>query len=122
MLHRYLNVFEKIVSKHLHKSLRLHSSQRRCLRESISRKRPHFWQNDDYYILHDKAQHIDPNCSLCDFYLLPLMKKHLQGRRFVSLDEMKVAIAGGYMGDCEKWLPEVTGTLADVYRRPSGLL
>ncbi|GFX02588.1 hypothetical protein TNCV_728421 [Trichonephila clavipes] len=42
MLCWYLNVFEKIVVKHLHKSLKIHTSRRRRLRQSICRKRPQF--------------------------------------------------------------------------------
>ncbi|GFU62777.1 hypothetical protein TNCV_2388161 [Trichonephila clavipes] len=42
-----LNVFEKIVAKHLNISLRLHISRRRRLMESIRRKRPQFWQRDE---------------------------------------------------------------------------
>ncbi|GFX01200.1 hypothetical protein TNCV_4581661 [Trichonephila clavipes] len=33
--------------KDLYKSLRLHTSGRRRLRQSIRRKRPQFWQSDD---------------------------------------------------------------------------
>ncbi|GFX48239.1 hypothetical protein TNCV_2920561 [Trichonephila clavipes] len=50
-----LNVFKEIVVKHLHKSLRLHTSKRHHLRESIRRKWPQFWQSDDWYHLHDNA-------------------------------------------------------------------
>ncbi|GFV45561.1 hypothetical protein TNCV_4855831 [Trichonephila clavipes] len=51
MLRWCLNVFEKIVDKHLHKLLRLHTSRSRRLRESIRRKRPNFWQSGDWYRL-----------------------------------------------------------------------
>ncbi|GFW12279.1 hypothetical protein TNCV_2489231 [Trichonephila clavipes] len=51
-----LNVFEKIVAKRLQKSLRLHTSRRHRWRESILRKRPQFWQIDDWYLRHDNAQ------------------------------------------------------------------
>ncbi|GFU31900.1 hypothetical protein TNCV_1111551 [Trichonephila clavipes] len=44
MLRWFLNVFEKIVAKHLHKSLKLHTSRRHHLREPIRRKLPQFWQ------------------------------------------------------------------------------
>ncbi|GFT55265.1 hypothetical protein TNCV_4611381 [Trichonephila clavipes] len=43
MLRWCLNVFENIVARHLNKSLRLHTSRRHRLRESISRKWPQFW-------------------------------------------------------------------------------
>ncbi|GFV45050.1 hypothetical protein TNCV_907971 [Trichonephila clavipes] len=55
MLRCCLNVFEKIVTKHLHKSLKLHTSRRCRLRESIRRKWPQFWQKDDWYRLHDNS-------------------------------------------------------------------
>ncbi|GFU89076.1 hypothetical protein TNCV_2895241 [Trichonephila clavipes] len=38
-----LNMLEKIVAKHLCKSLRLHTFRRRRLSESIRCKRPQFW-------------------------------------------------------------------------------
>ncbi|GFX78511.1 uncharacterized protein TNCV_29511 [Trichonephila clavipes] len=63
MLRWCLNVFEKIVVKHLHKSLKMHTSRRRRLRESICRKRPLFWQSDDWYLLHDNAQAHSPQLS-----------------------------------------------------------
>ncbi|GFT20109.1 hypothetical protein TNCV_4994721 [Trichonephila clavipes] len=55
MLRWCLNVFEKIVAKHLHKSLRLHTSRGRCLMESIRCKWPHVWQSDDWYLLQNNA-------------------------------------------------------------------
>ncbi|GFX16831.1 hypothetical protein TNCV_2518091 [Trichonephila clavipes] len=55
MLRWCLNVFEKIVTKHLHKSLRLHTSRSRRLRESIHCKWPQFCQSDDWYLLRDNA-------------------------------------------------------------------
>ncbi|GFW49882.1 hypothetical protein TNCV_1885451 [Trichonephila clavipes] len=55
MLRWCLDVFEKIVAKHLNKSLRLHTSRRRHLRESIRRKRLQFWRSDDWYLLQDNA-------------------------------------------------------------------
>ncbi|GFV32336.1 putative DD41D transposase [Trichonephila clavipes] len=42
-------------SCYLPKFLRLHTSQRRHLREFINRKRPQFWQYDFWYLLHDNA-------------------------------------------------------------------
>ncbi|GFV03607.1 hypothetical protein TNCV_5005281 [Trichonephila clavipes] len=53
MLRWCLKVFEKIIAKHLHKSLRLHTSRRCHLRESIRRKWPQFGQKGDWYLLHD---------------------------------------------------------------------
>ncbi|GFT64460.1 hypothetical protein TNCV_2382171 [Trichonephila clavipes] len=50
-----LNVFEKIVVKHLYTSLKIHTSRKHPLRESIRRKRPQFWENVDWYLLHDNA-------------------------------------------------------------------
>ncbi|GFU33204.1 hypothetical protein TNCV_4157071 [Trichonephila clavipes] len=55
MLRWCLNVFENIVVKHLYKSLKIHTSRIRRLRESIRRKRPQFWHGDDWYLLHDNA-------------------------------------------------------------------
>ncbi|GFY30768.1 hypothetical protein TNCV_3119281 [Trichonephila clavipes] len=48
-------VRSKIVAKHLNKSLRLLTSRRRRLRESIRRKRSQFWQSDNWYLLHDNS-------------------------------------------------------------------
>ncbi|GFW88638.1 hypothetical protein TNCV_829071 [Trichonephila clavipes] len=76
MLHWCLNVFEKIVIKHLHKSLKIHTSRRRRLKESICRKRPQFWQGDDWYLIYDNAT----------AHRSPL------GRRFVSSNEVKGAL------------------------------
>ncbi|GFU79149.1 hypothetical protein TNCV_2136721 [Trichonephila clavipes] len=50
-----LNVFENVVVKHLHKSLRLHTSRRRCLRESIRREWSQLRQSNDWDLLHDNA-------------------------------------------------------------------
>ncbi|GFT85010.1 putative mariner transposase [Trichonephila clavipes] len=108
-----LNVFEKIAAKHLKKLLRLHTSRRRRLRESIYHKWPQFWQSDDWYFLHDNAPahrsqlvkdflaktrtntlpHLSysPDIALCDICQFPSTKKPLQGHRFVSSDEVKVA-------------------------------
>ncbi|GFV57819.1 hypothetical protein TNCV_3071981 [Trichonephila clavipes] len=47
MLRWCLNVLEKIVVKHLLKSLKMPTSRRRRLRESIRGKRLRFWQSDD---------------------------------------------------------------------------
>ncbi|GFV37337.1 mariner Mos1 transposase [Trichonephila clavipes] len=113
MLRWCLNVFEKIVVKHLHKSLKIYTSRRRRLRESIRRKRHQFWQSDDWYLLHDSAQAhrsqlvkeflaktrtnvfpyhpYSPYLTSWDFYLCPSMKKHLQRRYFVSSDDVKGA-------------------------------
>ncbi|GFV52428.1 putative mariner transposase [Trichonephila clavipes] len=113
MLRWCLNVFEKIVVKHLHKSLKIHTSRRRRLKESIRRKKSQFRQSDDWYLLHDNAPAhcsqlvkeflaktrnnglpyppYSPDLTPCDFHLLPSMQKHLQGRCFESSDEMKGA-------------------------------
>ncbi|GFX20468.1 hypothetical protein TNCV_3488251 [Trichonephila clavipes] len=101
MLHCCLNEFEKIIVKHLHRSLKIHISQRRRLRESIRR-----WQRDDWYLLHDNApahrSHVikdflnetrtgmlphppySSGLTPCDFYMFPSMKKHLHGRHLMS--------------------------------------
>ncbi|GFX09448.1 hypothetical protein TNCV_4698341 [Trichonephila clavipes] len=55
MLRWYLNVFEKIVVKQFHKSLNIHTSQRRCLRKSFRLKRAQFWQSKDWYLPYDNA-------------------------------------------------------------------
>ncbi|GFV70697.1 hypothetical protein TNCV_2022611 [Trichonephila clavipes] len=59
MLHWCLIVLEKIVVKHLNKSLRLHISRRCRLRESIRHKQTQFWQSDGWYLLHENSKHID---------------------------------------------------------------
>ncbi|GFY12505.1 hypothetical protein TNCV_1799271 [Trichonephila clavipes] len=47
VLRWFLNMFEKIVAKHLNKSPKLHTARRRHLREFIRCKRPQFLQSDD---------------------------------------------------------------------------
>ncbi|GFW08589.1 hypothetical protein TNCV_2776101 [Trichonephila clavipes] len=112
MLRFCLNVFEKIVAKHLHKLLKLHTSRRRRLKESIRRKQPQFWQNDDWYLLHDnspahRSQLVkeflaktrinmlphppySPD-SLVELLLFFINEKILQGCLLVSSDEVKAA-------------------------------
>ncbi|GFU73844.1 histone-lysine n-methyltransferase setmar-like protein [Trichonephila clavipes] len=113
MLRWCLNMFEKIVVKYLHKSLKIHTSRRCRLRESIRRKRPQFWQSDDWNFVHNNApKHrsqllkgfltktrtnvllyspYSPDLTPCAFNLFPSIKKHLQERRFVSSDKVKGA-------------------------------
>ncbi|GFT25034.1 hypothetical protein TNCV_179491 [Trichonephila clavipes] len=55
MLRWCLNVLEKIVAKHLNKSLRLHPYRTRRLRESIRHKWPRFWQSADWFLLHENT-------------------------------------------------------------------
>ncbi|GFT25121.1 hypothetical protein TNCV_180191 [Trichonephila clavipes] len=120
--------FEKIVAKHLNKSLRLHPYRRRRLREYIRRKRPQFWQSDDWYLLHDNAlAHRsqlgkeflaktrtnvlpDPPYSLdlvsCGICMFSSMKKHLHGRRFVPSDEVNVASQEVIREDFQKKMKE----------------
>ncbi|GFT98517.1 mariner Mos1 transposase [Trichonephila clavipes] len=113
MLRLRLNVFEKIAT--WNKLLRLHTSRRRRLRQSIRHKRPQFWQSDDWYLLHDNApghrsqlvkEFLAKICTNVlphppysldiaprDICLFLSMKKHLQGRRFVSSDVFEVKVA-----------------------------
>ncbi|GFT26082.1 mariner Mos1 transposase [Trichonephila clavipes] len=113
MLRWCLNELKKIVVKHLHKLLKIHTSRRRHLREPIRCKWLQFWQSDECYLLHDNApthrsqlvkefpaktlsnvlpySPYSPYLIQCDFYLFPSMIKHLQERRFVLSDEVKGA-------------------------------
>ncbi|GFY11949.1 hypothetical protein TNCV_4974491 [Trichonephila clavipes] len=71
--------------------------------QSICRKRLQFWQREFCMATHQHnwQENSSPKLSLtrlhssdltpCDICLFPSMKKHLQGRRFVSSDEGKVA-------------------------------
>ncbi|GFU29917.1 hypothetical protein TNCV_1686941 [Trichonephila clavipes] len=61
MLRWCLNVFEKIVSKHFHKSLTIITFRRRRLRKSICCKRSQFWPTAGWYFCMTANQHIDPN-------------------------------------------------------------
>ncbi|GFW63507.1 hypothetical protein TNCV_401731 [Trichonephila clavipes] len=122
MLRWCVCVFKKIVVEHLNKSLKLHTLQRFRLKRSNRRKRPQFWQCDDWYLLHDNAPAYQSHllkvfltkiytkvlpkpflftrlkpCNIC---LFPSMKEYLQGRGFVSLDEVRsIAV--------RKWFPAV---------------
>ncbi|GFX36375.1 mariner Mos1 transposase [Trichonephila clavipes] len=104
---------KKIVNKHLNISSRLQTFRRRRLRESIRRKQPQLGQSNEWYLLHDNVpthgsqlvkeflaktrtyglphSPYSPDLAPCDIYLFPSMKKHLQGHRLVSSDEVKVA-------------------------------
>ncbi|GFV67304.1 hypothetical protein TNCV_3670591 [Trichonephila clavipes] len=53
ILRRCVNVFVKMVDKHLRKMP--HTSRRRRLSESFRCKRLQFWQRDDWNILHKNA-------------------------------------------------------------------
>lgn len=85
----------------------------RRLRQSIRRKRPDFWQNKNWLLLHDNApahrsvlvqselakQSItvlphppySPDLAPCDFFIFSRMKNQLRGRRFCSAEEVKTA-------------------------------
>ncbi|GFX91260.1 mariner Mos1 transposase [Trichonephila clavipes] len=123
MLRWCLNVLEKIAVQHLHKLLKIHTSLRHRVRESIRRKRPNIWHNDNWHLLLDNAQAhrsqlvkeflaktrinvisyppYSPDLTPFDFYQFPSMKKHLQGCLFQSSDDVKGA-SEEYLQDVAK--------------------
>ncbi|GFU49872.1 hypothetical protein TNCV_4686371 [Trichonephila clavipes] len=95
MLRWCLNVFEKIVVKYLLKSLKIHTSRRRRLRESIRHKQPQFW-----HLPHDNAPAHRSNCE----------------------SSIAGGLTGGCEKWLPIVFPEVIRTQTEVYCRPRGLL
>ncbi|UYV75886.1 hypothetical protein LAZ67_13001676 [Cordylochernes scorpioides] len=85
----------------------------RNLREAIRQKRPDLWKNKNWLLHHDNApahtsllvrdllaknntlmmpqQPYSPDLAPCDFFLFPKLKRHMKGRRYATLDEIKTA-------------------------------
>ena len=81
------------------------------LRDAIQRKRLELWRSGDWFFHHDNApahsalrtceflaKHsitvlphppYSPNLAPCDFFLFPMLKKPLKGRRFETIPEIK---------------------------------
>ena len=86
----------------------------RNFREAVRRKCPHLWIPRSFTLLQDNApahtsamaadyfhrvqmdllSHppYSPDLAPCDFWLFPMMKKKLKGRRFESLDDLKIEV------------------------------
>ena len=86
----------------------------RQLRGNVRRKQPEMWENRDWLLHHDNAPAhtslvvrefltknnmttvpypaYSPNLSPCDFYLFPKMKLRLNGRCFVSIEEIQAEL------------------------------
>lgn len=84
----------------------------RRLRNSVRQKRPDLWQTGDWFIHHDNAPAhtaisvsqflvknsmvslphapYSPDLAPCDFFLFPRMKRGMKGRRFDSIEEVKI--------------------------------
>ena len=82
------------------------------LRDAIRRKRPELWRSGDWFFHHDNApahsalrtreflaKHsitvlphppYSPDLAPCDFFLFPMLKRPLKGRRFETISEIKV--------------------------------
>lgn len=104
ILYEFLGWKEKIKSEHYVKTLS-------NLKEAVQKKRPHLWNNRNFWIHHDNASpHTSdfttgklkewglkvlphppnsPDCAPCDFKVFPAMKKHLKGRKFKNIDELQ---------------------------------
>ena len=81
------------------------------LRDAIQRKRPELWRSGDWFFHHDNApahsalriyeflaKHsitvlphppYSPDLAPCDFFLFPMPKRPLKGRRFETIPEIK---------------------------------
>ena len=80
------------------------------LRDAIRRKRPELWRSGDWFFHHDNAPALrtheflakhsigitvlphppySPDLAQCDFFLLPILKRPLKGRRFETIPEIK---------------------------------
>lgn len=81
------------------------------LRESIRKKRPNLWQNQDWFLHHDNAPAhtalsvqqycakngvtviphppYSPDLAPCDFFLFPKLKSTMKGERFDDIDTLK---------------------------------
>ena len=81
------------------------------LRDAIRRKRPELWRSGDWFFHHDNApahsalrtheflaKHsitvlphppYSPDLAPCDFFLFPMLKRPLKGRRFETIPETK---------------------------------
>ena len=81
------------------------------LRDAIRRKRPELWKSGDWFFHHDNAPahsalrtreflakhsitllpHLpySPDLAPCDFFLFPMLKRSLKGRRFETIPEIK---------------------------------
>ncbi|GFV58737.1 hypothetical protein TNCV_3730751 [Trichonephila clavipes] len=124
-----VSVFEKIVVKHLDKSLKIHTSRRRRWREFIRRKRPQLRQSDDWYPLHgntpahrsqlvkgfltktrtDVLQYPLPFTRLSPLghLTVPINEETFTETPFCVIGKSESSIAGGFRGGCEKWFPAV---------------
>ena len=81
------------------------------LRDAIQQKRPELWRSGDWFFHHDNAsahsalrtheflaKHsitvlshppYSPDLAPCDFFLFPMLKRPLKGRRFATIPEIK---------------------------------
>jgi hypothetical protein len=103
------------------------------LRDAVRQKRPELWQSGEWWLHHDnvpthKALSVQqfltkngmtqllqppysPDLAPCEFFLFPLMKKVLKGKRFADVEEVKKKTTEALKGitlkefqDCfEKW-------------------
>ena len=83
----------------------------RRLRKAIRKKRPELWKNNSWLLHHDNAPPhslllvrnflaknntvllsqppYSPDLALCDFFLFPILKRPMKGRRFATIEEIK---------------------------------
>ena len=83
----------------------------RRLREAIRKKRPNLWKNNSWLLHHDNAPAhssllvrnflsknntvimpqppYSPDLATCDFFLFPILKRPMKGRRFATIEEIK---------------------------------
>ncbi|KDR20028.1 hypothetical protein L798_05263, partial [Zootermopsis nevadensis] len=97
------------------------------LRESIRRKRPEKWENNNWVLHHHNANAhtvlasknttviphppYSPDLAPCDFFLFPKMKFRLKGRRFDTIEEiqaesqevLKTLALEDFQGCMESW-------------------
>lgn len=87
----------------------------RKFRESMRKKRPVLWRDQNWILLMDNAPahcsnmaadyyhtvNMDllshppysPDLAPCDFWIFPELKKTLKGRRFLSLEDLKIEVS-----------------------------
>ena len=83
----------------------------KCLRDAIRWRRPELWRSGDWFFHHDNVSALRtreflakhsitvlphppylPDLAPCDFFLFPMLKRPLRGRRFETIPEIKANV------------------------------
>jgi transposase len=116
------------------------------LRESIRRKRPDKWKNNNWFLHHDNAPAhtslvrqflvsknvtviphppYSPDLAPCDFFLFPKMKLRLKGRRFDTIEEIQAEsqeVVNTHLRTSRDAWNHEKKKLGSLYTCPRGLL